>query len=1599
MWKSAEYAAAGRGHRIAGMPCQDKVCTYRNGEVTVVSLADGAGSSKLSHFGAEAVLDRVSRDLGENFDEYFSEPDASVVRGKLLSDVSSALEETREKIGCERNDLSSTLLVAAVSGSRYFIVHIGDGVIGYLKDDEIRVATGPEKGDYANETFFTTSPAVRSHMRVMKGDDNQIQGFVMMSDGTADALYSRRTGTLSQGLRRIMQMTVLCTKSSMEKLLGETFESSVMKLTQDDCSICVLADTGRLPDYHSMPVSEKLDLLQISGRGRNRRKRIQYAEMILRAASGGATKEQIARRIRVSQKYIRRKMELLMALGLLERRGCGRYYSAVNEACTDRRTGSDGRMKEWKSGNHCDNSREELKMKDSHRKNSTEVMKMKEEGMRKAMNVKEEGMRKAMNMKEEGMMERMMKTGMITAGTLAATSMMFGMSAVQVHAEEVSADVQEAVVQNEDMAAPANAETAQKAVETAQAAAATADAAVQEAQTQVSEEQASVQKASDAADTARSEANQAFDTAKSQAAEEDAAAQNAVDTAESTVEAAQGRTQQAEGDVASAQDSLQKAESSVQQAVSASTVTEDDIARKESELTDAQNSLSDAETTVADAEDARDTAAEQAGRKESERQEAADAVTEAGKDKAKADEDVSVAKGAAEQAGKVLQTAEGLKDGSLDIKDTDQYKEQQEAKKAMDEASVKAGMASQDMDKASENLADAEAAVDAARKERDSAAENLNMQETAVSGAEEAKETADQAKAKAQEDYDRAATDAAAADAAVSEAQDTVTDAETGVKNAEEAKTSAENAVAAASAAVDAATQNAEAAANADIDAAQTEVSAKQEIVETAQKTLQAAAEKYKQGTLGLINWMLEKTGLMKDQIQDLQYARKVLESAAGEDFSDLTDKDTGMPEERGGKVVVVGDEKDATNLDNLLRSIEIMKKINELRASDDNYTGDLKRNDAYTNFYFMATAEAGAMRGAGLMGHSRLTTSCEDLAFGYYDPTAGWYTEEKAEFDRIKGELGIAKVTSMDDVQKVEEEADRQNVVVGHYTNLFWAANQVMGVGYTRYRRTSCYNASDASYYTDDRYNTAMHLYTVNDFEQLVKSYYQTVDKASCEEKLKAAIEEHSAAEKSLKTLQNSKESRVEEATQEARAELASRQEDEGKAAQRLKAAEEVLDAAKKVLQDAGVKKISAGQILQDAKSVLDQAAERSRTADTNLAYAVSSRDTARQKKADAENALKDAADGKTSAEAALGEKKTVLSNAQAVFEQLADAYTAATQRLNELTSEETIASLKEKKGAADTALQAALDKQSQKEDTLEKAHIALKRAEAEALEAADALKAMEAQLADAVLTRNAAKEKAAVAEEALSALRDQYAPVQHALDVRDAARGTLDIAESALKDAREELASAQAKLTQAQQTKADTGDRLQRASGLSLEEALKADIEEPDFAWLNEYVSAVKTADQELADASVNLETAMFRLDSRKADSDKAKKAYIEALADLVMAQNRVGTLQVKQGQETGTSQYAGKTAGQKAAVQTKGGKTAAAMEMKTRTKAAAGSDNKNGTTVWTAPTEPVATGDNTNLMGLLVKLFASIGVFAAVWKARKGVDEKKKPSGQKG
>ncbi len=333
MWKTSEYTAVGRVHLKVGIPCQDKVCTYKNDDVTVVSLADGAGSAKLSHFGAEAVLERVSSDLGDHFEEYFAQSNVSAIRQRLFSKVLDALEETQSRLQCDLRDLSSTLLATAVCGSRYFIVHIGDGVIGYLKDDKIKVASGPDNGEFVNETFFTTTPSALSCMRILKGTDDKIGGFVLMSDGTENALYNKRTHELSQGIKRIMQMTVLCPDNSMRELLSETFTSAVMSLTQDDCSISILANTKAFPAYCNMSISEKLNLLQIGCNARDKTKRIRQVGEILYAASKGASAAQIARQVHINPKHIIKKLNSLVSLGLLERNQ-GIYHSVSDEIYT-----------------------------------------------------------------------------------------------------------------------------------------------------------------------------------------------------------------------------------------------------------------------------------------------------------------------------------------------------------------------------------------------------------------------------------------------------------------------------------------------------------------------------------------------------------------------------------------------------------------------------------------------------------------------------------------------------------------------------------------------------------------------------------------------------------------------------------------------------------------------------------------------------------------------------------------------------------------------------------------------------------------------------------------------------------------------------------------------------------------------------------------------------------------------------------------------------------------------------------------------------------------------------------------------------------------
>ena len=160
---------------------------------------------------------------------------------------------------------------------------------------------------------------------------------------------------------------------------------------------------------------------------------------------------------------------------------------------------------------------------------------------------------------------------------------------------------------------------------------------------------------------------------------------------------------------------------------------------------------------------------------------------------------------------------------------------------------------------------------------------------------------------------------------------------------------------------------------------------------------------------------------------------------------------------------------------------------------------------------------------------------------------------------------------------------------------------------------------------------------------------------------------------------------------------------------------------------------------------------------------------------------------------------------------------------------------------------------------------------------------------LTDAIQTRDAAQDNADSLASELASLRSQYAALSEAISARDTAKSKADQAKAALDAAKDGLTNVQYALSDAQKAKEESADRLMRASALSLEEAMSAPIEDEDFAYLNEYVDAIKNAETDFETAMAKLDTAVTNLLAREDDRDKAQREYLAALADLAIMRDR--------------------------------------------------------------------------------------------------------------
>ena len=321
-WKSVCCAVQGRGHVKKDIPCQDKVAWRAENNVHVIALADGAGSAEFSHYGAECVVNRMTAFVADRFFDITAQADARKVTQEILSVALQALNDEAELRSCTLKDLASTLLIAAVGDGEFFLAHLGDGVIGYLDDAGLKVATTPDNGEFSNETIFITSANAAAHLRIYKGKLNSISGFILMSDGTEQSLYNKRKKTLAPAVKRLMHRTALIDGEILTPQLEEALSTVVAENTQDDCSIAILARTSaQLPPLGELPLPERQQLFQIEGSPafRRIRKRILRCDKICAVLEKPLTLCSLARKLHVKPLYAKRKLQRLLSAGVVTR--------------------------------------------------------------------------------------------------------------------------------------------------------------------------------------------------------------------------------------------------------------------------------------------------------------------------------------------------------------------------------------------------------------------------------------------------------------------------------------------------------------------------------------------------------------------------------------------------------------------------------------------------------------------------------------------------------------------------------------------------------------------------------------------------------------------------------------------------------------------------------------------------------------------------------------------------------------------------------------------------------------------------------------------------------------------------------------------------------------------------------------------------------------------------------------------------------------------------------------------------------------------------------------------------------------------------------
>ena len=293
----------GQKHTALGKLCEDRTFAMTLDGVSVMVLADGAGSEKYTHsdIGAECIVDIASRFLCKNFDKLLT-TSAEECKNAFVSICQNELMQKAKEFKLDSIVyFSSTLLAVAVKDDDAIIFHIGDGVIGKYTDKGFAVVSAPDNGEFVGTTYFMTLADAPDHLDFIREKTTDVKAYFMMSDGVSEYVYDEFNDVFTDAVLNFINMA---DDENGSLLLGDAMKKYIIDNNSfsDDCSFACLkldnaavgpigmlsdtdSDGGEYAEYPEDVQKESVSETRIDYKSINQQKRKKSKRIIIGVAS------------------------------------------------------------------------------------------------------------------------------------------------------------------------------------------------------------------------------------------------------------------------------------------------------------------------------------------------------------------------------------------------------------------------------------------------------------------------------------------------------------------------------------------------------------------------------------------------------------------------------------------------------------------------------------------------------------------------------------------------------------------------------------------------------------------------------------------------------------------------------------------------------------------------------------------------------------------------------------------------------------------------------------------------------------------------------------------------------------------------------------------------------------------------------------------------------------------------------------------------------------------------------------------------------------------------------------------------------------------